>query len=317
MIGRGKVSSAKLGVCLRAFAWHLRIRALLWRELSRDASHPVAARLRRQLRGARQLPLVRFSLAFGALQLFALAYVYTAIGHRIVWLLPVWLMLFSASYCFVWIARIVPLMSRQSVLGALDEISVIPPGRVFIYLTICKVVLNRDDAVVWLGLLRRVMGGLVLLSLLLTLCIALTLLAESSILELAAILLDLALAAAVIWLEHSQSTALACLLAIEVATRVGGNVDKSSIALTTFALAQLLCYCLALALVIVLDQVKLSALLLLFLLLREFMVSALWRLILEGANEAQDLLPTAAAPPAATVAGRFNSAPARAFEKRP
>ena len=87
-------------------------------------------------------------------------------------------MLFSASYCAIWIARIVPLMSRQSILGVLDEISVIPPGRVFVYLTVCKVVLNQDDAVLWLGLLRRVLAGLVTIVLLMSLCIALTLLAD-------------------------------------------------------------------------------------------------------------------------------------------
>ncbi len=276
----------------------------------------MAARLRRQVKGARQLPVLRFSLAVGAALVVALAYLYNAIGHVILWLLPLWLMLFSASYCLVWIARIVPLISRRSVLGALDEISVIPPGRVFIYLTICKVVLNRDDAVVWLGYLRRGLAVLVALILLMTLCIALTLLAEGSLLDLAAILVDLALTAAVIWLEHSQSTALACLLAIEAATRVGGAVDKNSVAMTTFALAQLLGYCLAVAAVIVLELVSLSALLLLFLLLRELMISAIWRRILDGANEEIGYLPDAADRPAAIMTGRRKRAAARALAKR-
>jgi len=242
---------------------------------------------------ARYLPVLRLSLAFGFLLLVFLAYFYVLIDHLIILLLPVWLMLFSASYCAIWIARIVPLMSRQSVLGVLDEISVIPPGRVFIYLTICKVVLNRDDAVLWLGLLRRVLAGLVLLVLLMTLCIALSLLSQSSTLELAAILLDLVLSTAVIWLEHSQSTVLACLIAVEVSNRVGGNIDKTSVALTAFALAQILCYAMALAVIIGgvavsthhLDHINVSAMLFLFLLMREFLVSALWRLILNGANE--------------------------------
>ena len=184
VIRNGIVSNSNLGSRWRRLLWHLRVRALLWRELRRDASHPVATRLRRQLSRERKLPVLRLSLALGAAQLIALAYVYTAISQVILWLLPLWLMLFSASYCALWIARIVPMMSRQSTFGALDEISVIPPGRVFVYLTICKVVLNRDDAVVWLGFLRRVLAGLVLLLLMMSLCIALTLLAESSILGL-------------------------------------------------------------------------------------------------------------------------------------
>ncbi len=250
---------------------------------------------------ARYLPLLRLSLAFGFLLLVFLAYFYLVIDHLIVWLLPVWLMLFSASYCAIWIARIVPLMSRQSASGVLDEISVIPPGRVFIYLTICKVVLNRDDAVLWLSLLRRVLAGLVLLVLLMSLCIALSLLSQSSILELAAILLDLVLSTAVIWLEHSQSSVLACLIAVEVANRLAGNIDKTSVAVTAFALAQILCYAMALAVVIVLDHINLSVALFLFLLIREVLVSALWRLILYGANEGEGY-PVASVGPTAVTA---------------
>ena len=234
---------------------------------------------------SRYLPVIRLSVAFGLVLLIILAYSYTHIDHLVVWLLPVWLMLFSASYCAIWIIRIVPLMSRQSILGVLDEISVIPPGRVFVYLTVCKVVLNHDDAVLWLGLLQRVLTGLVLLVLLMSLCIALTLLSESSILDLVAILLDLVLAAAVIWLEHSQSTVLACLIALETSIRPEGNVDKTSVAVVAFALAQVLCYGLALAVIIGLEFYSLGFGLLFFLLTRELLVSVLWRMILNGANE--------------------------------
>ena len=234
---------------------------------------------------ARYLPLLRLSLAFGLVLMILLAYGYAVIDHIIVWLLPVWLMMFSASYCAVWIVRIAPLLSRQSILGALDEISVIPPGRVFVYLTVCKVVLNHDDAVLWLGFLRRVLAGLVLIVLLMSLCIALTLLSERSILDLAAILFDLVLAAAVIWVEHSQSTVLACLIAVESANRFEGDVDKASVAVLAFALAQILCYALAIGVVIGLELYSLGFGLILFVLARELLVSVLWRLILHGANE--------------------------------
>ena len=279
------LSVSQFGNYLRIFRWHLRIRESLWRDLSRDASHPVATHLRRQMNRARYLPVLRLSLAFGIVLLVLLTYGYAHINHLMVWLLPVWLMLFSTSYCATWIIRIVPLMSRQSILGVLDEISVIPPGRIFVYLTVCKVVLNQDDAVVWLGLLRRVLAGLVLLVLLMTLCIALTLLSESSILDLVAILLDLVLAAAVIWLEHSQSTVLACLISVEASIRLQGNVDKTSVAVVAFALAQALCYAFTMAVLIGLEIYSLGIGLFLFLLTRELLVSALWRMILNGANE--------------------------------
>ena len=269
----------------RLFIWHIRARSSLWRALSRHASHPVASRLRRQMSRARYLPILRVCAVFGAVQLILMAYAYAHIDHDFIWTLPIWLMLFSAVYCAIWIARIVPLMAAQSIFGVLDEISVIPPGRVFIYLTICKVVLNRDDAVLWLGLFRRVLAGLALLVLLLTLCIAFSLLAESSVLELLAILLDLFFAAAVIWIEHSQSSVLACLIAIEVSTRFGGKIDQTIVAIIIFALAQLLSYTAALSVVIALNRLSLGLMLLLFVMLRELLVSALWRLILRRANE--------------------------------
>lgn len=245
----------------------------------------MAAHLRRQMNRGRYLPVLWLSVAFGLVLLILLAYSYAVINHLTVWLLPVWLMLFSASYCAIWIVRIVPLMSRQSILGVMDEISVIPPGRVFVYLTVCKVVLNHDDAVLWLSLLRRVLAGLVTIVLLMTLCIALTLLSDHSILDLAAILLDLVLAAAVIWLEHSQSTVLACLIAVEASIRSEGNVDTTSVAVVAFALAQVLCYAFTLAVIIGLEFFSLGFGLLLFLLMRELLVSALWRMILSDANE--------------------------------
>ena len=269
----------------RWLAWHIRARSTLWRDLSRDASHPVASRLRRQMGGRRHLPILRVCVVVGAVLLILMAYAYAHIDHDFIWTLPIWLMLFSAVYCAIWIARIVPLMAKQSNFGVLDEISVIPPGRVFIYLTICKVVLNRDDAALWLGLLRRALAGLALLVLLLTLCIAFSLLAERSILELPGILIDLFFAAAVIWIEHSQSSALACLIAIEAPARFGGKIDQTVIAIFVFALAQLLSYTAALSAVIALNWLSLGVMLLLFILLRELLISALWRLVLHRANE--------------------------------
>lgn len=233
----------------------------------------------------RHLPILRVCAAFGAFLLILMAYAYAHIVDAFIWTLPVWLMLFSAVYCAIWIARIVPLMAKQSNFGVLDEISVIPPGRVFIYLTICKVVLSRDDAVLWLGLLRRVLAGLALLVLLLTLCIAFSLLAESSILELLAILMDLFFAAAVIWIEHSQSSMLACLIAIDVSTRFGGKIDHTIVAIIVFALAQVLSYTVALSVVFALNRLSLGLMLLLFIVFRELLVSALWRLVLHRANE--------------------------------
>ena len=61
-----------------------------------------------------------------------------------------------------------------------------------------------------------------------------------------------------------------------------GNVDKTSVAVVAFALAQALCYAFTLAIIIGLEFYSLGFGLVLFLLTRELLVSVLWRMILNG-----------------------------------
>ena len=141
------------------------VRASLWSTLRRDARHPVARHLARHLNRDRRLSLLPLSLIFALALMLAFAYAYTVIADAVVWTLPLWLMLFSTFYCAIWIARIVALLMRQARDGVLEEVSVIPPGRVFVYVTVCKVVLNNDDAVVWLGPAKVSIGGCLLICL--------------------------------------------------------------------------------------------------------------------------------------------------------
>lgn len=261
------------------------VRSSLWQTLRRDARHPVARHLSRQLKGRWQLPILPFSLVCALPLLILVAYTYHAISDAIGWALPLYLMLFSTLYCAVWIARIVALISRQARSGALDEVSVIPPGRVFIYLTICKVILNEDDVLYWLGLLRRVLAGGVFLMLIMSLCIAAALMDQLSPWEFAAVLLELTLIAIVIQLEHAQSTLFACLLAVAGGSRLRGSFDRASIIVAGFILLQILSYSLAIGTVAALGLSSLSIALALFLLVRELLILLLWRVILRDANE--------------------------------
>ncbi len=267
-------------------AWaHVCLRTALWRALSRDSRHPLAPHLGRKLRQGKPLSLLKVSLAH-CLTLACLAtWLFSALAEDVVWALPLLLMLFSAPYCAIWIARVSQLMSRQRVGGARDQIGLIPPGPVFVHLTICKVALNQDDAVAWLALLRRVLAFTVMTVLLLTMCLVMSLLRETSAVALGALLLDLCLAAAVMVLEHSQSTVLACLVAVTAATRAGAYADKASVAIGAFFGLQAASYALPLAALSLLGEISVGAAFALFLLLRELLVAALWRLILEEAGE--------------------------------
>lgn len=224
-------------------------------------------------------------MAFALLLFFVIAYTYNVIDGVIVWALPLWLMLFSAFHCSIWIARIVALMSRQARSGVMDEVGMIPPGRVFVYLTICKVVLNEDEALAWLTLLRLALAGIIFFCLFMSLCIAVTLISGFSPLDFGAVLLELTLVAIIIPLEHTQSVVIACLLAIVFCTRIQSQMDKTSIAVAGFLLLQILTYSLAVAIVVVLEKHSLGVVLALFMLIREVLVFALWRIVLRDANE--------------------------------
>ena len=261
------------------------IRSSLWQTLRRDARHPVARHLSRQLKRGRRLQLLPFSLACAFPLLLLVAYTYHAVDESIGWILPLFLMLYSMIYCAVWIARIVALMSRQARSGTLDEVSVIPPGRVFIYLTICKVVLNEGDALYWLGSLRRVLAGCVYLMLIMSLCIAAAQMDQLSPRAFATVFIELTLFAIVIQLEHTQSALIACLFAIVACSRPRSLIDRTSVIVAGFILLQILSYSLAIAVVVALELSGLSIALALFIFLREMLILLLWRLILREANE--------------------------------
>lgn len=268
------------------------IGASLWRSLRRDARHPIAAHFRRQLKPGRSVKLLPLSLAYALLLLFAFAQTFNMVDAAIMWTLPLWLMLFSLSYCAVWMGRIVALMSRQARSGVLDEVSMIPPGQAFVYVVIGKVVLNEDDALAWLTLLRRSIASIVFFVFLMAFCIAATQVGQVNPLQLAEMLAALALVALVIPVEHVQSTTIACLTAIVVCMRAQTTVDKSSIAVAGFVLLQILSYSLAIAFAVALQTVALSIMFALYLFIRELLIAALWKDVLRQVNEDGLLLQT-------------------------
>lgn len=261
------------------------VRRALWQTLRRDSRHPVARHLSRQLKHGWRLPLLPISLLCAIPLLALVAYSHHALSEALGWALPLFLMLFSSIYCSVWMVRIVALLTRQTRSGSLDEVSVIPPGRVFIYLTICKVVLNEDDALYWLGLLRRVLAGGVFLMLIMSLCIAAAQMDRLSPWEFAAVGIELALFVVVIQQEHAQSALIACLLSIAAGGRLGGLFDRASVIVVCFIVLQILSYSLALAATAALGLSSYSLALALFLLAREVLIVLLWRVILRDANE--------------------------------
>ena len=213
----------------------------------------------------------------------AAAHSYTSLNADMVWSLPLWLMLLSACPCAIWMTRIVQLLARQSRAGRLDELSLIPAGRRFIFTVACQVVLSEGDAAWWLDMLRRCLAGMVLLLMLMGMCITLVNIERVDWQELALLLLDILLLGLAILLEGAQSGVLACSLGIFFGRRSPGGLDRASAAFATFALLQALSYALAMAGATVLNMSRLWLVCGLFLLLRELAICMLWRAVLRDA----------------------------------
>ena len=278
----------------RNIADRIFVHASLWGALRRDARHPIARHFNRQLKVGRRVKLLPLCIGYALLLFFVFINTYNQVGHAIIWTLPLWLILFSLSYCTVWMGRMVALLSRQAQVGVLDEVSMIPPGQAFVFLVIGKVVLNEDDALAWLTLLRRYLAGIVFFSFFMALCVASMQIKQIVPLELAELVAALAVVALLIPLEHAQSTTIACLTAILVGVQLRGHIDKPSTAFVAFALTQILSYCLAIGVVIALDMVVISIAFALFLVIREVLIAGLWLLVLRQVN-ADDFRPGLAA----------------------
>ncbi len=257
--------------------------AALYESLGKHPHHAVVGQLSRHNRSSRLVPVLPASLLCALLVFAAAAHSYTVLSSNIIWSLPLWLMLLSACPCALWMARIVALLARQSRAGRLDELSLIPAGRRFIFTVACQVVLSESDAAWWLGMLRRCLAGLALLLMLMGMCITLVNIERVDWQELALLLLDVLILALAILLEGAQSGVLACALGIYFGRRSPSALDRASAAFALFVLLQALSYALAIAGAVLLNVPRLWLVCGLFLLLRELAIVMLWRAVLRDA----------------------------------
>ena len=270
----------------------------IWQRINRPVYHPITKHFLRQLKAKRRgPPVIAIALSAALLLLLALARVYGSLGAGVVWFLPLWL-LFHSLVCSVrWIYRIVWLISRQGRDGVLDEVSVIPPGRVFIYLAICKVVLHEQDALAWLSMVRKIAGGLVLVALAMPIFVTLYNMENIEASRLSLLIIELSLLCFVIIHEHKQSVVLMSLLPMSLSRWLKGQIDGTCLVLVCFAIVQVLSFLLAIAgpatmqalawrqqLSLDIAAIGLAMMLASFLLIREIFIWRLWRTVLHQTN---------------------------------
>ncbi len=276
----------------------------LWQRINRPVYHPITKHILRQLKRDRKGPSVIAVALLAALLLFlAVAHIYASVGSGVIWLMPLWLMLYSLICSTRWIYRIVALISRQGRDGVLDEVSVIPPGRIFIYLAICKVVLHEEDALAWLTLLRKIAGGVLFLALALAVLVTLNSLEDIDTSQLLLLLAELAFFSFLIVHEHKQSVVLACLLPMALSRRLKGQIDGTSLVMVCYVLLQILSFLIAIAVPATLQAfvwryklsvdiaaIGLAMTLALFLFIREMFIWSLWRTVLHQTNAESSVL---------------------------
>ncbi len=276
----------------------------LWQRINRPVYHPITKHFLRQLKVSHSGPPVIPVALLSALLLFlAVARVYGSVGAGVIWLMPLWLMCHSLICSARWIYRIVSLISRQGRDGVLDEVSVIPPGRVFIYLAICKVVLHEEDALAWTTMLRKLAGGIVFFAFAMTLFVTLIALEDIDTSRLSLMLVELSLLSIVIIHEHKQSVLLLSLLPMALSRRLKGQIDGTCLALACFAALQVLSFMFAIAgpaaiqalawlyqLPVDIAAIGLAMTLALFLLIREILIGCLWRTVLHQTNAESSVL---------------------------
>ena len=276
----------------------------VWQRINRPVYHPITKHFLRQLKRDRKGPSsIAVAMLTAFLLLIALARTYYSVGSSVLWTLPLWLTLYSLTYSARWIYRIVSLISRQGRDGVLDEVSVIPPGRVFIYLAVCKVVLHEQDALSWVTMLRKIAGGGLFLALALPVMITVNSMEKVDAPQLFLLLTELALFSFLIVHEHKQSVVLACLLPMALSRRLKGQIDGTSLVMACYALLQILSFAIALAvpgaiqafnwhykLSVDIAAIGLAMTLALFLLIREMFIWSLWRTVLHQTNAESSVL---------------------------
>ena len=270
----------------------------IWQRINRPVYHPIAKQFLRQLKRDRAGPsVISVALLAALILILAVARLFGSVGSGVLWTMPLWLTLYSLSYSARWIYRIVSLISRQGRDGVLDEVSVIPPGRVFIYLAICKVVLHEQDAVTWVTMLRKFAGGILFFALALSVLITLPNLENVDTGQLSLLLTEMSLFSFVIVHEHKQSVVLACLLPMALNRRLKGQIDGTSLVLVCYVVLQVLSFAIAIAvpaatqatawwfkLSIDVAAIGMAMMLALFLLIREVLIWVLWRTVLIQTN---------------------------------
>jgi len=253
----------------------------LWKMLHQTQPHPVSRQIQRQLDKQSQFPILIFNMGWGIFIFAMVVALYSQIGQRIMPLVPLILMIWSGGYIFPWLYHISDMVKRQHNHAVMQTLGVIPLGTVFVRFAICHAVLNTGDSLGWLGIIRRLVSIMLILTLGFAAIIAFFQIPQMDTVGLLRFILDLFLIAALIYLEHQQSILLLCYLPAVVPRWIAGYNNLIFILSLVMVLIQFGTWTIPTMILLVtidLRDVYLSASILVFLLLREVILLVLSQL---------------------------------------
>ncbi len=247
----------------------------LWHHLHQPAAHPLFERaLKSTNRTLASIPLA--ALVLSALLCCGLA---SQVQSSIATFLLTMMVAFSSVYVVAWAMNIGDAIIREQERHTYDLLCVSPPGALGVNWTICVAVLHRNDALGWLGVLRKLVAALLLiifLSILLTTAFRQLVPDVFQVLRLA---LDMAALAVVSYTDHVQSAVLGSLVGMLAPVYSRTRFDATVLAGGLFLAFQIMTLLAALVILPGLYRGSLLLTLLVFYLTREVFIVVLWRVL--------------------------------------
>lgn len=202
---------------------------------------------------------------------------------------------FSSFYVAAWVISITATLSREREKRTYEQFCLPPSGALGANIAIIAAMLHREDALGWLDFLRKLISGLLLFTLLSVMLITASRESAPNFFQVAQIFLDIVVVGALTYIEHVQSVVLGSLIAMFSPLYSRTNVDAHILAIGAFLSSQTLALAAAFFTAMILSDLYLNAAggvivsptllsLLVFYLLREGFIFALWSILIHRLN---------------------------------
>jgi hypothetical protein len=191
----------------------------------------------------------------------------------------------SSGYVVAWVFRITTAIVREHERGTYEPHCLSPSGALGANWALCAANLHRDDALGWIDLLRRLLTGMLLFILLMVLLTAAYRGNVPNLFQFLRLFLDMMALAVVSYVEHVQAIVLGSLVGILIPTYRQTPVDARTWGVNVFVAIQVVTLVATLLAGLMIlpgwhtDISLIFGSLLVFYLIREAFIIALWKML--------------------------------------